>query len=749
MVSKLTIPLFFILGLFNLSAQQHPSINLTKDDVAEIRSSLGHVPMFDSVLNFTIKEIEQDVNFGVDVPVPADLAGGYTHERHKSNFFILQKAGLLYQITGEEKYARFIRSTLIKYAELYPTLSLHPVNKSYARGKLFWQCLNDANWLVYVSQAYDCIYEWLSQEDRELFNSKIFRPMADFLSVENPQFFNRIHNHSTWGNAAVGMIGLVMADDKLVDRALYGLENVSHKNLGEDNDGGLIYSENNRAGFLAQIDEAFSPDGYYTEGPYYQRYAMYPFLIFAQALSNNRPDLEIFNYRDKVLEKAIYALINLTNNNGEFFPINDAQKGMSYHALSVVAAVDLVYNLNNDPSLLSIAKEQHTITLDKNGFSVAKGIAENRMKPYFKPSIQLTDGALGEGGAIGILRSYNQTGETSILMKYGKHGMGHGHFDKLSFCYYLGGEEIIQDYGAARWVNIEQKDGGGYLNENKSWAKQTIAHNTITIDEISQFNGNVKKADLYSPASFFFISGDQKFQAMSAVDENSYQGSRMHRTMILLNDPTLSNPLLIDCFKVESDTIHKYDLPFYYLGQIMKANISFTDQKSQQLGNDFGYQHLRKEAEGQSPDNNSTQITWIKNNKFFTLTSFVNHEDELILTQIGANDSLFNLRRDPGLIIRKNKTKDALFINTLESHGSYSPVNERPINAYGRVDKITVIKNTRDYIAFTIHLQDNSKRLIGISLKDNNENISHQLEYMNEKVSWNGPIMIKKIETNN
>lgn len=91
---------------------------------------------------------------------------------------------------------------LLAYAKMYPTLPLHPKTRSYARGKLFWQCLNDANWLVYTSQAYDCVYDWLSKKDRNTIEKQLLRPMALFLSKGNPQFFNRIHNHSTWGNVA-------------------------------------------------------------------------------------------------------------------------------------------------------------------------------------------------------------------------------------------------------------------------------------------------------------------------------------------------------------------------------------------------------------------------------------------------------------------------------------------------------------------------------------------------------------------
>ena len=91
----------------------------------------------------------------------------------------MQKAGLLFQITGDEVYANFIKDMLLEYAEMFPTLPLHPIERSYARGKIFWQCLNDANWLVYSSQAYDCIRSWLSEEERKVLETQLFRPYAD------------------------------------------------------------------------------------------------------------------------------------------------------------------------------------------------------------------------------------------------------------------------------------------------------------------------------------------------------------------------------------------------------------------------------------------------------------------------------------------------------------------------------------------------------------------------------------------
>ena len=205
-------------------AVQHPRLLLTADGVQHIRSSLGQAPLFDGTVELTKQEVDAEMALGIHVPLPADFSGGYTHERHKRNFFIAEKAGALFQILGDEKYATYLRDMLFEYAEMYPKLPLHPKERSYARGKLFWQCLNDANWLLYMSLAYDTIYDWLPEQDREFLNTQLFRPFADFLSIGNPQFFNRVHNHSTWGTAAVGMLGLVLDDIELIERALYGVE---------------------------------------------------------------------------------------------------------------------------------------------------------------------------------------------------------------------------------------------------------------------------------------------------------------------------------------------------------------------------------------------------------------------------------------------------------------------------------------------------------------------------------------------
>ncbi len=672
--------------------------------------------------------------------MPRDFSGGYTHVRHKRNFLIMQKAGALYQILDDEKYARYVRDMLFQYEAMYKDLPLHPKERSYARGKLFWQSLNDANWLVYASQAYDTIYEYLSADERETLEENLFRPFADHISVDSPQFFNRVHNHSTWGNAAVGMIGLVMGDDELVERALYGLEDDGLATDERDNDGGFIKVAGQKAGFLANLEEPFSPDGYYTEGPYYQRYAMYPFLVFAQGLNNVRPELEILQHKNGVLLKAVDALLELSDADGEFFPLNDAQKGMSYHGREVITAVDIAYHVGGqDPRLLSIAEEQGEVLLDDAGFSVAAAIRDGKAKKFDKRSVNFSDGPDGTQGGVAILRAGDE--DLALVFKYAAQGLSHGHYDKLSYSLYERGDEVLQDYGLARFVNIEQKGGGNYLPENTTWAKQTIAHNTLTQNEISHFRGEYEIGSQHHSELHFYDDSNSDAQVVSATDTNAYPGTRLLRTVAVIKTDNFEKPFLLDIFKVASKSRNQYDLPFYFLGQVISANFeSQTPSELRPLGENYGYQHLYLEGKGTATAGN-TKFSWLGNGRFRTLTTVTEASDELMFTRIGANDPAFNLRRDAGFMIRRNNAASTVFASTVELHGSYSPVSENAINSHSNIAKLTIVYDDEDYTAVSIEGLDGTIHIFALSNRGASASSVHRIKIRGQFYEWTGPYL--------
>lgn len=740
-LKKLTFSLLTIgmsLSPLTLQASEHPNLILTESGVERMRENVGQVPLFDKSLASVKQQVDAEIAMGIDTPIPKDFSGGYTHQRHKQNFFIAQKAGVLYQILGDEKYAKYIRDMLFQYEAMYKDLPLHPQERSYARGKLFWQCLNDSNWLVYMSQAYDAIYNYLSKDERQTLETNLFRPFADFISIENPQFFNRVHNHSTWGIAAVGMIGLVMNDEELIQRALYGIDDDGLEVGGKDNDGGTIKVEGQRKGFFANLEEPFSPDGYYTEGPYYQRYAMYPFLIFALAMENNRPDLKVLQHKDNVLLKGVDALLNLSDADGEFFPLNDGQKGMSYYSASLVTAVDLAYFYGNkDPQLLSIVEKQGQVLLQESGLAAAIGVRDGKAKPYLKGSVNLSDGINGKQGGIGVLRHGNE--DLTLVFKYAAQGLSHGHYDKLSFSLYEKGEEVLQDYGLARFVNIEQKGGGNYLKENTTWAKTTIAHNTLSINQQKHFGGVYDVASQHHSELFTFDANKDNVKVVSATEENAYPGTFMHRTMAVIKEESFEKPYLLDIMRVTSDSENQYDLPFYYLGQVIDNNFDYQSPTSlHPLGEENGYQHLYVEGQGSAVEGN-TKFSWLGAGKYYTLTMLTDAQDDIYLTRIGANDPEFNLRREAGIMLRREKTQDTVFVSVVEPHGSYSPVSESSKNSKSSIAKLELVLNSAKYTGVSIVDVKGKTQLFIIANSDNSDTAEHAVTIDGETYRWTGP----------
>jgi len=741
MYIKKAYTLFLMLGLLVTSsvtqAQEHPNLILTKSGVEKIRKNLGKVPLFDATLQKVKTAVDKEIAAGIATPIPKDFSGGYTHYRHKQNFIIAQKSGVLYQILQDDKYAIYIRDMLFQYEAMYKNLPIHPQERSYARGKLFWQSLNDSNWLVYMSQAYDTVYNFLTEEERTKLENNLFRPFADFISLENPKFYNRVHNHSTWGNAAVGMIGLVMGDEELIQRALYGIDDDGLPLGGVDNDGGIIKVAGQKKGFFANLDDPFSPDGYYTEGPYYQRYAMYPFLIFALAMENVRPDLKVLQHKDNVLLKGVDALLNLSDADGEFFPLNDGQKGMSYFTASLVTAVNIAYHYGEqNPKLLSISQKQNEVLLDESGLDVAIAIRDGKAQPFTKKSINLSDGINGKQGGVGVLRYGNE--DLTLVFKYAAQGLSHGHYDKLSYSLYEKGDEVLQDYGLSRFVNIGQKGGGNYLKENKTWAKTTIAHNTLSQNGEMHFTGDYSTASTEHSDLYFFEATKNHVQVVSATEVNAYPGTKMHRTMALIKDEHFEKAFMLDMMKVKSDTKNEYDFPFYYMGQVINGNFTWESPTNLvPLGDKNGYQHLYVEGKGK-PTTNNTKFSWLGNGKFYTLTSVADKSDELLLTRLGANDPEFNLRRDAGFMIRR-QAEDTTFVSIIEPHGSYSPVSEASLNSSSNIANLEIVNDDDNYTAIRITDLKGNQQLFIISNNNASNSAKHSLWINDKKYRWAGP----------
>lgn len=697
----------------------HPGLLVAASDIESMQSASAETaPLFVNALDIALKEVDAAMAQALDIPLPVDPGGGYSHERHKKNALLLFQAGQLYTIKKDPRYADWAVDVLLRYAELYPALGLHPEHKHQAPGRLFWQILNDAWWLTYVIQAYDMVLPAMNADQRARVESGLLRPFADFLSKESASTFNKVHNHGTWAAAAVGMTGLVLADSYYVNIALKGLD------------------QSGKAGFLKQLDQLFSPDGYYTEGPYYQRYALLPFVMFARALDRHQPDLGIFEYRDGILIKAICAAIQLTDGH-YFLPLNDAIKDKGLDTIEMVYGVAIAYAKTGDQNLLAIARKQNQVVLTGDGLKVAQDLMLHQQARFPFASQIFRDGPKGDEGAVALVR----TQDTALVFKAASQGMGHGHFDRLGWQFYDRGVEIVSDYGAARFLNVEPKRGGIYLPENDTWAKQTVAHNALVVDRNSHFLGDVKAASASSPEFIQFARSDQ-WQLVSAREANAYNDLVMTRSLLVIEHPFFSGPLVVDLMRAESDAKHRYELPLHFQGQLMafSGNLKVNTQTLKPLGSRNGYQHLWHKATLTPSKGAPLQASWLHNNRFYTLTSVAPAAQVMLVTELGANDPEFNLRREQALITQANAKGEIQFVQILEQHGHYD----------GRAESVSAPRSsivranyrTTDAI-HQIELENPAgQRLTILVAKDLAEDLEHSVALDAKNIAWRGPVYL-------
>jgi hypothetical protein len=157
-----------------------------------------------------------------------------------------------------------------------------------------------------------------------------------------------------------------------------------------------------------------------------------------------------------------------------------------------------------------------------------------------------------------------------LLLKYGPHGGGHGHPDKLNLLLYANGQRFSPDLGTP-----------GYgLDLFESWYRQTASHNTVTVDGQSQPEAS---------GELRFFQGDGLFQVADAgvswPDETGvYAGLSMRRVVLARPD------YFLDIFTVEAPQPRRFDWLYRTMGSLHTslplADYPGIDAEGQ------GYQHI-------------------------------------------------------------------------------------------------------------------------------------------------------------
>src|SRR5207247_7424063 len=119
---------------------------------------------------------------------------------------------------------------------------------------------------------------------------------------------------------------------------------------------------------------------------------------------------------------------------------------------------------------------------------------------------------------VAILRASGS--DHTLAIKFGPHGGGHGHFDKLSFISYANGARQAADPGTQAYG----------AKSHATWDKMTVAHNTIAVDEKTQAGATGRLLDWMPLPSA---------TAIRVSAGPVYTGVEMERTIVHTGSSTL------------------------------------------------------------------------------------------------------------------------------------------------------------------------------------------------------------------
>ena len=277
----------FLFLLFSASAQEHPCLLLDRKDIAQLKQKIAGP--FAAPWKDLLADVDRDMSKPVELPPrggnwshnyvcpehgarlkqgkqigpwewehicpvgphilhgdpskgTTDFDGNAIMGVHLDLAQELVDLGIVYQITGEQKYAQRGREILMAYADKYESYPLHDNQGHPGSGAhVASQSLTEASWLILVAQGADLIWDTLSPDDRKEAEDHLFRPaLTECILPHNLG----IHNIQCRHNSAIGLVGFLLGDKDLIRTAI----------------------DDPKSGFRTQIAKGVRDDGMWLEG---------------------------------------------------------------------------------------------------------------------------------------------------------------------------------------------------------------------------------------------------------------------------------------------------------------------------------------------------------------------------------------------------------------------------------------------------------------------------------------------------
>lgn len=607
--------LFFLFRCSESHAVTHPHLLMSKAEIADMKSKIANYTWAGNLYDGTVR-------------ANADSALSQSLSPTK-NLNILWETGqklidlgLVYQISGESKYAQKVRTVLLAHAN------------GWIQGTLAPWAWSSSMYGIRFIWAYDLTYNyggWTST-DRTLMK-RFFTEMAE-LCVAEPQSYKPT-NRWAWTHAQAGAVGY-----------FYGIQEY------------ITYGIDDRGGFK-DILENHVKDGFWKEATWYgPNYGMCSMTILAEAALHSS-GTNLYNYTspsgnsiktmfDRYLDScfpngvvAAHGDIGSVKRSGGW-PLFEWQENRNGRA-----KFEIAYKRYEDPDYAWVLR--HNTARNGRDVKFWGYLALTHGVPTL-PSAPAPAARSGTYPNMGIAMlmaeegtGYWGSGSLAVFVRFG--GIcGHAHQDQFGIVLHafnvLMEPDLFNgwDYGSTRADRLTR------------WSPHTIAHNTVMVDKKStghrdyglvafqDFNENIKVLVLISPS-----------------------GSSVRKSRTL----GLTEEYLVDVFELSSGSSHTYDWVAHQYGSLSVPGVELT---SYDVGKDVGFGVINKKKPG---------INWIVDGKHGNTTGpwraefrekstrglnllFSEEDSKTVLVGRGpyhvSDDGVISSTRVPLVIVRKTGT---------------------------------------------------------------------------------------------
>ncbi|MCX6050256.1 MAG: heparinase II/III-family protein [Chloroflexi bacterium] len=458
------------------------------------------------------------------------------------------RLAVLWRLEGKAEHLAWIVQTLTSYADQYANYQ-KVVRTVDNPGVATYTTLDESVWVLPLTWAFDLVRDQLSPQADEHIAHQLLLPVAAHLVKEH---FRGIHNFACWHNAAIGTIGAVLERTDLLDFAIRG-----------------------EFGFDTQLREGVLADGLWFEGSFSYHFYTLAAVIALVKVTRHLPNLDL---RQRPEVSAMFlAPIQAAYPDWSMPATNDCWYFTSLlhdccHGVPPAPAFyEVAAALYAEPLFAEVLQRAYQVgqrdSLDALLFG-REALPSSNLTQL--PSINLP------ASGYAILRDLPPDAveadreQRYLLLKYGPHGAGHGHPDKLNLILYAYGQRLSPDLGTP-----------GYgLDLFESWYRQTICHNTVTLDGRSQPEATGQGRAFQSTGPIQMADAIVTWQEQAGA----YQNVTMRR--IILTQPTY----FLDVFLVESSQPRRIDWIYHNAGRASTVLPLSPYSAIQEEGE--GYPHL-------------------------------------------------------------------------------------------------------------------------------------------------------------